>query len=464
MPIVIENYTGQDVAVVGLGKSGCSAALALAAGGADVWAWDDSEAGRADAVNRNIDVRDAFSTPDAKPAALVLSPGVPFRFPEPHRSVIEAGKKQIPVLGDVELLFRAQPDAQYIGITGTNGKSTTTALIGHILKSAGRTVEVGGNLGTPPLDLAPLDANGAYVLELSSYQLDLVSTTVFDTAVLLNISPDHLDRHGGMDGYIAAKSRIFERQGSDHTAIIGIDDANAAALAASLENSAINLIRISTTQEADVCVRDGYLIDHISAEGEAVLRLSDAPALPGLHNAQNMAAAYAVCRTAGLTAQQITDAIKTFPGLPHRLQTVGTIKGIRFVNDSKATNAEAAAKALSSFSSIYWIAGGREKQGGYDDVVACFGNVRAACLIGEATHSMTEAFAGRLPCYSCGTLDVAVDKAFTLALGELEQGNTKPVVVLSPACASFDQFPNFEARGDTFMNIVAGLAEREGVA
>jgi len=460
MPIMVNDYSGQDVAVVGMGKSGCSAAIALAAGGAEVWAWDDNEAGRNAAALKNIAVRDAFANSGAKPKALVLSPGVPFRFPEPHRSVVEAREKQIPVLGDIELLFRAQPEARYIGITGTNGKSTTTALIGHILKSAGRLVEVGGNLGTPPLDLEPLDGTGVYVLELSSYQLDLVSSTVFGTAILLNISPDHLDRHGDLEGYIAAKSRIFDRQGSAHTAIIGIDDSNAAALADGLSGS-VNIIRISTTQQADICVRDGCLIDRMAKEENVVLRLSDAPALPGLHNAQNIAAAYAACRTEGVSATQIASAIQTFPGLPHRLQTAGCVGGVRFINDSKATNAEASAKALSSFSSIYWIAGGREKQGGYDDVIAQFGNVRAAFLIGEASASMNDAFSGYIPCHPCDTLDVAVDKAFTLALGELAQGSDQPVVLLSPACASFDQFPNFEARGNAFLDIAAKLARRE---
>lgn len=463
MSIMVNDYAGQDVAVVGLGKSGCSAAIALAAGGANVWAWDDNEAGRDDAKFRNIQVRDAFSDPSADPSALVLSPGVPFRFPKPHHSVVEAEKKQIPVLGDVELLFRAQPNAGYICITGTNGKSTTTALIGHILKSAGRKVEVGGNLGTPPLDLGPLDETGAYVLELSSYQLDLVSTTVFDTAVLLNISPDHLDRHGGLDGYIAAKSRIFDRQHSGHTAIIGVDDVNASSVADRL-NDSINIIRISTTKEADVFVRDGCLVDRMTGEEEVVLHLTDTPTLPGLHNAQNMAAAYAVCRTGGLDTSEIAEAMQSFPGLAHRQKSAGTVKGIRFVNDSKATNAEATAKALSSYSSIYWIAGGREKQGSYDDVIAQFKNVRAAFLIGEASNAMEATFSNHIPCHSCGTMDVAVDKAFTLALGELEQGDAKPVVLLSPACASFDQFPNFEARGNAFLDLVTKLSRREGVA
>ncbi|MEQ9489263.1 MAG: UDP-N-acetylmuramoyl-L-alanine--D-glutamate ligase [Alphaproteobacteria bacterium] len=463
MTIVINDYSGQDVAVVGLGKSGCSAAAALAAGGADVWAWDDLESGRLDAESKNIPVRDAFSDAGANPAALVLSPGVPFRFPEPHRSVTEAQKKNIPVLGDVELLYRAQPDARYIGITGTNGKSTTTALIGHILQTAGRTAEVGGNLGTPPLDLAPLDETGTYVLELSSYQLDLVSTTRFDITVLLNISPDHLDRHGGIDGYVAAKARIFDRQGAGQTAVIGIDDARAAALADAIEPS-VSVIRIATTKDADVCVRDGNLVDCMAGQDAEVLRLADAGALPGLHNAQNMAAAYAVCRTAGLAPDEIVSAIKTFPGLPHRLQTVGSVAGIRFVNDSKATNAEAAGKALSSFPSIYWVAGGREKQGGYDDVIALFDHVRAAFLIGEASENMMRVFESRIPCHSCGTLDVAVRKAFTLAKGELAQGNEQPVVLLSPACASFDQFPNFEVRGEAFVKTVAAIAQQEGAA
>lgn len=460
MSIVLNEYTGQEVAVVGLGKSGCSASTALASGGANVWAWDDSESGRDIAMSKNIPVRDAFSSSDAKPTALILSPGVPYRFPKPHHSVLEAEKKQIPILGDIELLFRAQPRAEYIGITGTNGKSTTTALIGHILKSAGRKVEVGGNLGTPPLDLAPLDETGTYVLELSSYQLDLVSTTVFGTAVLLNISPDHLDRHGGLDGYIAAKSRIFDRQLAGHTAIVGIDDENASVVADGL-NDSINIIRISTTKNADVFVHNGCLVDRLADEEKVVLHLADTPALPGLHNAQNMAAAYAACRMAGLDSSEISDAMQSFPGLAHRQQLAGRVRGVRFINDSKATNSEAAAKALSSYESIYWIAGGREKQGGYEDVIAQFENVQAAFLIGEASDAMEAAFADHIQCHSCGTLDIAVDRAFTLAHGELEQGGAEPVVLLSPACASFDQFPNFEARGNAFLDIATELGRRE---
>lgn len=464
MSVVVTMYKDNTVAVVGLGKSGLSAARALKDGGADVLVWDDrpDARGAAEKAGYRLAAPDAYDWSGDAPAALVLSPGIPLTHPKPHPAAAAAGIHGIPVLGDVELLYRACPQAHYIGITGTNGKSTTTALIGHILSSADRTVEVGGNLGTPALDLAPLDADGIYVLEMSSYQLDLTHSVAFDSAILLNVTADHLDRHGGMDGYIAAKKRIFRNQGHGAAAIVGVDDDHCKAVATALEADGHTVIRLSVTHQLKngVYIADGKLIDAMQGAPVAVLDLNDAPALPGLHNAQNIAAAYAATRREGLTPAEIRDGILSFPGLAHRLETVVVEDGIRFVNDSKATNAEATARALASFERIYWIAGGREKEGGYDVLRPYLPTVRKAFLIGEAAENMAAALSNSLEVEICGTLQRAVEQATALAMAEGVRGSA---VLLSPACASFDQFPNFEIRGAAFTEAVAAtLRHRRG--
>ena len=460
LAIVPDMFKEKTVAVVGLGRSGLAAARALSDGGAQVVVWDDNEPARADAGLKGYRVA---SPEEASFETLVLSPGVPLTHPEPHAAAKRARAAGVPILGDVELLYRSHPEARYLGITGTNGKSTTTALLGHILTQCGRRAEVGGNLGTPAMDLAPLGNDGTYVLEMSSYQLDLIDTVQFDTAILLNVTPDHLDRHGGMDGYINAKCRIFTGSPDTGVAIVGIDTPECRAVADDLRAKGRRVIPISTHQTVSggIYVMDGHLIDDMECDAKPVLALSDVPSLPGLHNAQNIAAAYVAARLEDLDTGAISAAAKTFPGLAHRLETVAEQDGVRFVNDSKATNAEAAATALASFDRIYWIAGGREKDGGYSQMSPHLPAIEKAFLIGEAAGSLQQAIGGSVPTEICGTLDRAVERATTLAMTEGARGS---VILLSPACASFDQFPNFEKRGEAFTDSVNRILKERKAA
>ncbi|MBU4567497.1 MAG: UDP-N-acetylmuramoyl-L-alanine--D-glutamate ligase, partial [Alphaproteobacteria bacterium] len=395
--------------------------------------------------------------------ALVLSPGIPYKFPQPHRLVRMAEMTGVPVIGDMELFARAvqaMPERsrpKVIGITGTNGKSTTTALIGHILKEAGRDVRVGGNIGTGVLDLAPLHSNAVYVLELSSYQLDLVKSLHCNVAVMLNLSPDHLDRHGGMDGYQAAKMRIFQNQTPQDVAVIGFDDIYTQSMAIGLGGSGVQKVtQISSTYTLGkgVSAVEGRLYDNMSGKAEFIGKLEDCPALQGRHNFQNAAAAYAACRAIGLDPATIMAGLKTFPGLAHRMENVGALEGVRFVNDAKATNAQAAEQALRSFRNIYWIAGGVAKAEGIAPLAACFPNVTKAYLIGQAEETFAAALQGKVPAQVCGTLERAVDAAFRDARAS---GDPSPVILLSPACASFDQFKDYEHRGDVFRDLVSAM-------
>ena len=364
--VVVTEFSGKRVLVLGLAKSGRAAVRALLEGGAEVLAWDDGAKVR-DSIAGEMTLVDPATVDWRSVAALVLSPGIPLTFPEPHPAVVWAREAGVEIIGDIELLGRAQPQARYVGITGTNGKSTTTALIGHILGQSGQRVEIGGNLGTPALSLAPLDADGIYVLEASSFQLDLIETLAFDVAVLLNVTSDHLDRHGGMDGYIAAKKRIFARQGAGAAAVVGIDDAICRDIAEELRQVGnARVIPISVTREAPggVYAEGGWLIDATGERPERVLDLAGAERLPGSHNAQNAAAAYAASRALGVEREVAAAAIRSFPGLAHRQELVGTIGGVRYINDSKATNADATEKALACYDAIYWILGGLPKAGG----------------------------------------------------------------------------------------------------
>lgn len=455
-------FEGFQVAVLGLGKSGIAAAEALMKSGAEVWAWDDNEDARQRAREKDIPLVDLYSCNLAELTTLVLSPGIPHTFPEPHPVVTRFRDAGLEVVCDIELLVRAMRDASYIGITGTNGKSTTTALIGHILSLGGKDVETGGNLGQPVLGLNQLDHSGIYVLEMSSYQLELVPSVTFDFAVLLNIGEDHLDRHGGMDGYIAAKRNVFQRQTKPRAAIVGVDDAVCRAICEELKAADEQIVIPVSARErvhGGVYVIDGWIIDDMEGREERVVDLNSIPQLPGRHNWQNAAAAYAVAKSAGIPVPTIGACMLSFQGLPHRQEIAGLVDGVRYINDSKATNAEAASKALGCYQSIYWIAGGQAKSGGISSLGPWFPRIRKAFLIGEAA----EAFAGTLgdlvPHEICGTLDVAVAKAREAALAE---GAPDPVVLLSPACASWDQFRSFEHRGDMFCDLVDELpGERE---
>ncbi len=449
--IQVQHLTDKPAAVLGLGRAGLAACRALMAGGTEVWAWDDNETPRTAAAAESIPLVDLHRCDWTKPGALVLSPGIPHTHPRPHPVARMAREAGCPLTGDVELLYRTQIGATYVGITGTNGKSTTTALVGHILESTGRRSQVGANLGTPALELAPLGEGDVYVLELSSYQLELTERTIFDVAVLLNISPDHLERHGGMSGYMAAKLNVFAHHDEDCTAVIGIDDERCRALYEDLKaEGGLTLIPISGMQAV---ARGVYALNGILHDGAGpVLDLGTVATLPGAHNWQNAAAAFAVASALGLDREEIAAGLATYPGLPHRQEMVAEIEGIRFVNDSKATNADAAARALSSYDTIFWIAGGQAKETGLQGIEPWLSRVCHAYLIGEAAAAFTETLDGTVPTTVCSTLDTAVKAAF-----EAARGVESAVVLLSPACASFDQYPGFEARGDSFRKLVEEL-------
>ncbi len=449
-------------AVLGLARSGLAAAEALAAAGARVAAWDDSPAARARAETQGIATQTLDGLAWKEMDGLVLSPGIPHSFPIPHPATAAAKAAETPLIGDVELLALACPRARFLGITGTNGKSTTTALAGHLLRHAGISTAVGGNLGTPVLSLPALGGEGVYVLELSSYQLELVQHLVCDAAILLNITPDHLDRHGGFEGYVAAKKRIFHGQAAPQTAIVGVDEAPGAAIAEALATEGKSrLITISVHRRVPggLYLDAGWLIDDSEGKAERLVELQGLPRLPGLHNAQNIAAAYAACRALGLPREAVLAGLASFPGLAHRQELVAELNGVRFVNDSKATNADAAAKALSSYDRIYWIAGGRAKEGGLAGLEPLYPRIKRAFLIGEAQQDFASVLAGKVTAECCGTLACALRAAAKLARREALPG---AVVLLSPACASFDQFPDFEARGEAFRTAVTALAEELG--
>ncbi|HEX6440736.1 MAG TPA: UDP-N-acetylmuramoyl-L-alanine--D-glutamate ligase [Stellaceae bacterium] len=454
--IVIDAYRGRPVAILGLAKSGLAAARSLIAGGAEVLAWDDNPKLR-DSLAGEIPLGDLTKAQWSKIAALVLSPGIPHSFPQPHPAVLRAREAGVEILGDLELLGRAQPEARYIGITGTNGKSTTTALIGHILTEAGIRAEIGGNLGTPALSFSPLGRDGTYVIEGSSFQLELIPTLAFDIAVLLNITPDHLDRHGSMEGYIAAKKRIFADQKPQGIAIVGVDDPICREIYSELRDehpACVVPISVKEAVPGGVYADSGWLIDAMGSEPVRVLDLTAAERLPGTHNWQNAAAAYAAARGAGISPAAATAAIRSFPGLAHRQELVATIESVHYINDSKATNADATEKALACYSDIYWILGGLPKAGGITPLTPYFDRVRHAFLIGRATEEFAATLEGSVPYTSCGDLQTAVAAASEMARRD---ALASAVVLLSPACASYDQFANFEQRGDTFRDLVAEL-------
>ncbi|MBI1340318.1 UDP-N-acetylmuramoyl-L-alanine--D-glutamate ligase [bacterium] len=467
--IPVRAFQGKDVAVFGLGRSGVSAARALMAGGARVHAWDDNEASRKAAGDAGVPLVDLNRKDWQTFAALVLSPGVPHRFPEPHRIARMAQLVGVPIVGDMELFALAVAELdpaqrpRIVGITGTNGKSTTTALIGHILRAAGKDVRVGGNIGVSVLDLERLHAGAIYVLELSSYQLELVQTLHCDVAVLLNIEPDHLGRHGGMEGYIAAKRRIFRNSQPEDWAIIGVDSPRMQTICAQMLFEGGRRVAPISSQYAlgrGVTALGAQLSDCLGGRASPPIDMSAARALPGRHNHQNIAAAYAACRALGLDARDITNGVLSFPGLPHRLETVAEVDGVRFVNDSKATNAGAAEQALRAFPGSWWILGGRPKEDGIEALAEHFGSVRKAYLIGEAADDFASVLAGRVETVKCRTLDVAVAAAFADAAAS---GEREPVVLFSPACASFDQFRDFEARGDAFRGQVLQLSRQRAL-
>ncbi|MDX2028340.1 MAG: UDP-N-acetylmuramoyl-L-alanine--D-glutamate ligase [Alphaproteobacteria bacterium] len=457
--ITLPGIEGQSYAVLGLGKSGLSVAASLRASKAKPVLWDDNPTARAEAEKADFAVVDLATANPKDFQALVLSPGIPHTHPAPHSAVVKFRAAGVPIIGDIELLFRASPQATFVGITGTNGKSTTTALIGHILKSARRKLQVGGNLGTPALSLEPLGADGIYVLELSSYQLELIQQNLLKVAVLLNITPDHIDRHGGMEGYIAAKARIFETN-TPQTLVIGTDEPETRALvlqARQKKNLHIEEISVQHPVAHGVMVAGQQMFSYTGEEeGGLITNLGTLPTLPGKHNWQNACAAFAACRALDVPTKQIVQGLKTFPGLAHRQQLVAEIEGVRFINDSKATNADATGKALACYDNIYWIIGGQAKEGGLKGLEEFGPRIRHAFIIGEASENFASwCQANHLAHTLCGTLDIAVQKAAATAWKDKKPG---AVVLLSPACASWDQFSNFEERGRMFTKFVETLS------
>tara|TARA_B100000686_G_scaffold319609_1_gene370504 strand:- start:1924 stop:3321 length:1398 start_codon:yes stop_codon:yes gene_type:complete len=452
---VLKSKYGQRPAVVyGLGVSGLASVVALTRSGFHVIAWDDNAQAREAAAQYGAELVDVAQDFPLNAAFLLLSPGIPLTHPEPHDVVKAAQKNKVEILCDIELLHRATPNIKKIGITGTNGKSTTTALIGHILQESGRSVDIGGNLGIPALALNVLDDNGIYVLEMSSYQLDLCPTFQPDIGVLLNITPDHLDRHGGIEGYAKAKSHIF---GKNTIAICAVDDDHCRQIAKT--NPATQTITFSTDdRSADIYPNADNL--H-TPEGDVTL--DNYPNLRGEHNLQNIMAAFIACREAGLMTSEIQSGLATFPGLEHRQKRVRHLNGIDFINDSKATNDEAASKALSAYpNNIYWIAGGQAKGSDYPKCRSYFDRIRHAYLIGEgATDLKANLDAKGVASTHSKILHAAVFKAYEDARADLDAGKIDhATILLSPACASWDQFANFEQRGQVFAECVEYLPKR----
>lgn len=454
---------GVPVAVMGLGKSGLATATALRRSGADLRVWDDNPASRAAAEADGFPVVDLATADLSGLRVLVWSPGIPHTHPQPHPVALRARSAGIEPVCDVDLLGRAERGAAFIGITGTNGKSTTTTLVGHVMAAAKRPIRVGGNLGTPVLTFDPLNGSGTHILEMSSYQLELTHSIVFDVAVLLNITPDHLVRHGGMDGYVAAKRLIFRGQTGEQTAVVGVDDPLCRRiyedLVAAPGGPRVWPVSARGSVAGGVYAQDNWLVDDTEGDARRVAELARFPALLGAHNWQNATAAYAACKAAGVAAETIVAAMESFPGLAHRQQLVASVKGVRFVNDSKATNADATEKALATFDPIYWILGGQAKDTGLAGLEGYMGRVRHAFLIGEAQEPFAAWLASQGVAHTrCGTLDIATSKAAGLALAE---GLAGACVLLSPACASWDQFANFEKRGEAFAAYAAAIAKAQ---
>jgi UDP-N-acetylmuramoylalanine--D-glutamate ligase len=450
-------FSGQTLAVFGLGRSGITAALSLQAGGATVLAWDDREEARDSAAEQGVTISDLQTADWNAIEALVLSPGVPHILPEPHWSAALAQKADVPVICDIEIFARevaAVPEEnrpKIIAITGTNGKSTTTSLIGHILTACGKDAQIGGNIGRGVLDLDRMHSGSYFVVELSSYQLERTYSLRANAAVYLNLSPDHLDRHGDLQGYAEAKNRIFLNQRKDDAAIIGTDDGNGQDLLCEMKaEKKAKTIPISARRSigSGVFVIGGKLFCTQGKRVEEICNLNKAKALEGQHNWQNAAAAFAAVQSLGLKPRDIGKAILSFPGLSHRMETIGKAGKVRFVNDSKATNADAAKQALNSYKEIFWIAGGVAKEGGIEPLQPLFENLKKAYLIGESSTVFARTLSKAGVDYKAsGTLEMAVLCATRDAL---ESKARNPIVLLSPACASFDQFKNFEIRGDAF--------------
>ncbi|MCX5516969.1 UDP-N-acetylmuramoyl-L-alanine--D-glutamate ligase [Kaistia defluvii] len=453
----ITSFAGKSVAVFGLGGSGLATAAALVAGGAKVVAWDDNADSVAKAAAAGIPTADLRSIDFGGFGALVLSPGVPLTHPKPHWTVELAKAASIEIIGDIELFCRERraiaPRSPFIAITGTNGKSTTTALIAHLFRTDGWDVQLGGNIGTAILSLEPPAKDRIHIVECSSFQIDLAPTIDPTVGILLNLTEDHLDRHDTMERYAAIKARLV--RGAE-TAVVGIDDDWCSTIASDLDKRGTPVERISVRRP----VANGFYADNgrIFEADDTVVRqvanLGGIGALRGAHNAQNAAAAIAAARAIGMSELSMLEGLRSFPGLAHRMEEVGRIGKVLFVNDSKATNADAAEKALASFDRIYWIAGGKPKTGGITSLEPYFPRIAKAYLIGAAAEEFAATLAGKVDTVISGTMDAAVIAA---ARDAAQDGAAEAVVLLSPACASYDQYPNFEKRGDHFRSLVLAL-------
>jgi len=456
--IPVTCFEGQTIAVFGLGGSGLASCHALKAGGAEVIAGDDSPERLAQAAKSGFITADLRGVSWENFAALVLTPGVPLTHPAPHWTVEMAHKAGIEVIGDVELFCRERrrhaPSAPFVAITGTNGKSTTTALTAYLMREAGFDVQMGGNIGTAILSLEPPAARRVHVIEMSSYQIDLTPSLDPSVGILLNVTEDHIDRHGTIENYAEVKERLVVGVQRGGTAIVGVDDDFSAKAARNAEQAGKHVVTVSVQRRLENGVfLDGEIIVRGSAGGTAKLvDLHGIGSLRGRHNAQNAACAASAALALGVPFDVVQRGLRSFPGLAHRMEQVGRKGDVLFVNDSKGTNADAAARALSSFSDIYWIAGGKPKTGGIESLREFFPRIRKAYLIGEAAQEFSETLKG-VPQEMSGTLDVAVPHAAR----DAEAAGGSAVVLLSPACASFDQFPNFEVRGDHFRKLVMAL-------
>jgi UDP-N-acetylmuramoylalanine--D-glutamate ligase len=454
----VKTLDGKPVAVFGLGLSGISTIRALVKAGAKVSAWDERENIRENAQRAGAEMINLKEADLSHYGCLVLSPGVPLYYPAPHPVVGKARQAGLEVIGDLEILHRCNHGRTVVGITGTNGKSTTTALVGHILNECGVKAAVGGNIGRAVLDLKLPPKSGVLVIEISSFQMDLCPTFRPDYGVLLNITPDHIDRHGTAEEYVASKTRMFDRD--DGKAIIGIDDDESTGIYNQvLEEGRMEVIPVSIRRKAagGVYALEDRLFDAIGGESEEIGGL-DFSALPGIHNQQNICAAYTVARLLGQSAGAIMDAIAAFPGLEHRIQMVRTINGVAYVNDSKATNVAAAGRALACCKSIYWIVGGRPKEGGLEGLEGYLDRIRHAFLIGEAMEDFASFLDKHgVPHNFSQSMDRAVHEAHHMAQSERGKPGGTGTVLLSPACASFDQYSNFEERGRHFIELVNGL-------
>jgi UDP-N-acetylmuramoylalanine--D-glutamate ligase len=469
IPITV--FAGKKVAVFGLGQSGLLSARALKEGGAEVVVFDDEPKKVEEARAEGLTTQDLRELDWSKIAALVLTPGVPLTHPAPHWSAALANKAGVEIIGDIELFCRERTKSgahcPFVAITGTNGKSTTTALTAHLIRHAGRDAQMGGNIGVPVLALEPFKPGRVYVLELSSFQIDLAPSLKPTVGLLLNVSEDHLDRHGSMANYAALKALLVASVEPGGSAVIGVDDRYTRDAAERIERAGKTVVRVSVVSP----LRDGYyaegsrIMRSVAGKAYPVAQLAGIGSLRGVHNAQNAASALAACVALGLDLPAIQQGLVSFPGLAHRMQQIGrkptNLGNILFVNDSKATNADSAAKALASFGDIFWIAGGKPKTGGITSLEEFWPRIRKAYLIGEAAPDFAKTLDGKVPYEIAGVLPAAIEAATRDAEAA---GLKEPVVLLSPACASYDQYPNFEVRGKAFVDLVLALPGVTGLS